>query len=77
MLTCGCLLSSDSQSLLQEHTDLEELPVWILMLRAYGIIAFQFDIHPSILTIQMDMDDKMQLPKALIGGFTGIYFILS
>ncbi|GAB0090493.1 uncharacterized protein DMENIID0001_052290 [Sergentomyia squamirostris] len=25
------------------------------LLRAYGIIAFQFDIHPMLLTIQMDM----------------------
>lgn len=41
------------------------------MLKAYGIIAFMFDIHPAVLTIMVDMDDKKKLPIALFGAFGG------
>lgn len=48
-------------------------PQWGLMLKAFGIIAFLFDIHPSVLTILVDMDDKKKLPVVLLGGFGGKY----
>lgn len=44
-------------------------PLWNSVLTAYGILAFQFDIHPTILTIQVDMVDKRQIHKAIIGAF--------
>ncbi|XP_059055762.1 proton-coupled amino acid transporter 2-like [Achroia grisella] len=36
---------------------------------AYGIIAFQFDIHPLLLTIQVDMKDGRKINTAVMGGF--------
>ncbi|XP_041975661.1 probable sodium-coupled neutral amino acid transporter 6 isoform X2 [Aricia agestis] len=36
---------------------------------AYGIMAFQFDIHPMLLTLQVDMADGRRVNSALLGGF--------
>ncbi|CAG9806548.1 unnamed protein product [Chironomus riparius] len=46
-------------------------PPWMNLLKAYGIIAFQFDIHPMLLTIQVDMQDKTKIGRAV---FSGIVF---
>lgn len=45
--------------------------IWTNMLTAYGIITFQFDIHPTILTIHVDMDEKKKITKVIIVGFLG------
>ncbi|CAH0717740.1 unnamed protein product, partial [Brenthis ino] len=46
---------------------------------AYGIIAFQFDIHPMLLTLQVDMKDSRKINSAVLGGFivTGIMFMIT
>ncbi|XP_049879990.1 probable sodium-coupled neutral amino acid transporter 6 [Pectinophora gossypiella] len=46
---------------------------------AYGIIAFQFDIHPMLLTIQVDMKDSRRVHWAALGGFlfTGALFAVT
>ncbi|XP_019533814.3 uncharacterized protein LOC109405236 [Aedes albopictus] len=44
------------------------MPSWIRLLKAYGIIAFQFDIHPMLLTIQVDMEKKRKIGKAVFLG---------
>lgn len=38
------------------------------LLKTYGIIAFQFDIHPMLLTIQVDMQQKQRIGKAVCSG---------
>lgn len=43
-------------------------PSWLRLLKAYGIIAFQFDIHPMLLTIQVDMEKKRKIGKAVFLG---------
>ncbi|KAB0790426.1 hypothetical protein PPYR_08327 [Photinus pyralis] len=43
--------------------------VWQNLLSGYGIITFQYDIHPTILTILVDMQNKMEIGKAVLGGF--------
>lgn len=43
-------------------------PPFINLLKAYGIISFQFDIHPMLLTIQVDMEDKRKIGRAVFGG---------
>lgn len=71
LLINGCLLFSEKESNSQETPLQKEImPQWKNVLKAYGIIAFQFDIHPSILTIQVDMLEKSNLSKAIIGGFS-------
>ncbi|XP_058058636.1 uncharacterized protein LOC131209560 [Anopheles bellator] len=44
------------------------LPPVVQLLKAYGIIAFQFDIHPMLLTIQVDMQHKRHIGKAVLYG---------
>ncbi|CAH2097561.1 unnamed protein product [Euphydryas editha] len=46
---------------------------------AYGIIAFQFDIHPMLLTLQVDMKDSRKINRAVLGGFfiTGLMFTVT
>lgn len=51
-----------------------EFSLWQNIFSAYGILAFQFDIHPTILTIQVDMTDKSKIDKAVIGGFASIFY---
>lgn len=46
-----------------------EEPFWRTILLAYGILSFQFDVHPTILTIQMDMNDKTKLSFAVFVAF--------
>jgi solute carrier family 32 (vesicular inhibitory amino acid transporter) len=43
-------------------------PPLLNLLKAYGIISFQFDIHPMLLTIQVDMQDKSKIGRAVFGG---------
>ncbi|XP_069686432.1 uncharacterized protein [Periplaneta americana] len=45
----------------------------------YGILAFQFDIHPMVLTIQVDMRNKQDLGCAIMIGFivTGGLFLVT
>lgn len=44
---------------------------WENILSLYGVLSFQFDIHPSILIIYNDMKQKSEMHQALIGGFLG------
>ncbi|XP_046973426.1 amino acid transporter AVT1B-like [Vanessa cardui] len=46
---------------------------------AYGIIAFQFDIHPMLLTLQVDMKDSRKINSAVLGAFTitGLLFTVT
>ncbi|EDV53767.1 uncharacterized protein LOC6554267 [Drosophila erecta] len=45
-----------------------ELPGFLTVLNSYSILAFQFDIHPVLLNLQIDMKHKSQVSwAALIG----------
>lgn len=46
-------------------------PKFESLLKAYGIIAFQFDIHPMLLTIEVDMEKKQRIGKAVTYGILG------
>ena len=50
-----------------EDFDLSTPPL-LNLLKAYGIISFQFDIHPMLLTIQADMQNKKKIGKAVCLG---------
>lgn len=56
-----------------------DLPSWQNVLKAYGIIAFQFDIHPMLLTIQVDMEKKRKIGKAVSLGIlcTGVMSMIT
>ncbi|XP_076030772.1 uncharacterized protein LOC143018980 [Oratosquilla oratoria] len=45
-------------------------PTWAAVAYCFGAVAFQFDIHPMILTVAMDMKEKFRLPLVVMSGFT-------
>ncbi|XP_013115946.1 uncharacterized protein LOC106093442 [Stomoxys calcitrans] len=47
-----------------------ELPPFLTILSGYSILAFQFDIHPMLLTLQIDMQQKHQVAWAAFSGIT-------
>ncbi|XP_060517056.1 uncharacterized protein LOC132696319 [Cylas formicarius] len=70
LLICGCLLLTPGASNPETPASFEtNLPLWQTLLLAYGIVAFQFDVHPTVLTIQMDMYDKSKLHLAVTWAF--------
>lgn len=62
----GCIIF-DARNIVP--TPSNPVPLWNSVITAYGILAFQFDIHPTVLTIQVDMVDKRQIHKAVMGAF--------
>jgi len=50
---------------------------WESLAIAYGILAFQFDIHPTILSVQMDMEKRDQLAQPILAAFLSKNYILS
>ncbi|KAL1494272.1 hypothetical protein ABEB36_009896 [Hypothenemus hampei] len=77
LLTCGCLIFTNGTPVPPEINFDSNLDLWKLLMIAYGIVAFQFDIHPTILTIQMDMKNKRKLPNVILGGFLVSLFMFS
>lgn len=74
LLVTASLISADPTPL-QSNSNLTR-PFWELMFTAYGIISFQYDIHPSILTIHLDMKEKSKLTIAIIGGFLSKFLLV-
>ncbi|VEN57605.1 unnamed protein product [Callosobruchus maculatus] len=68
VLSCGCLIFSGNGAT-PVAQPVEDIASWRKILEAYGIITFLFDIHPTVLTIQVDMRNKYRLTRALLGGF--------
>lgn len=68
MLVLGCIIF-DSRT--TEERPAPDVSLWNLLLTAYGILVFQFDIHPTILTIQVDMIEKRRITKSILVGFMG------
>lgn len=50
-------------------------PPILNLLKAYGIISFQFDIHPMLLTIQVDMEEKKKIGRAVFSGLLTTCFL--
>ncbi|KXZ75910.1 uncharacterized protein mah isoform X2 [Tribolium castaneum] len=69
LLVTECLIFSSRTPTTTDDSFQTEQSFWELMFICYGIISFQFDIHPSILTIQVDMREKSKLNSAVLGGF--------
>lgn len=43
-------------------------------LKVYGMIAFQFDIHPMLMTIEVDMQEKHKIANVVCYGLSGMKF---
>lgn len=53
-----------------------ELPSFLTILNGYSVLAFQFDIHPMLLTLQIDMQKKSQVYWAAFSGIMGKFIKL-
>lgn len=73
VLIWSCILESESISMSQEHFRgivLDE-PNYPNLLQVYGMITFQFDIHPMLMTIEVDMTQKHKIGKVVCYGLLG------
>ncbi|KAK9496582.1 hypothetical protein O3M35_013142 [Rhynocoris fuscipes] len=74
VLTWYCLIDTPSQpNITIPQPSIESTLI------AYGILAFQFDVHPMLLTIQMDMKNKNDLGCAILIAFliSGFLFLIT
>lgn len=46
-------------------------PNYLNLLQVYGMITFQFDIHPMLMTIEVDMAQKHKIGKVVCCGLLG------
>lgn len=65
VLTWWCLLNEPPLDRIEIPS-----PSWQSVAVAYGILSFQFDIHPVLLTVQVDMADKSKLDRAILAAFS-------
>lgn len=70
VLTWYCIIADDRDFDTSTRNGLI-YPSFGSLLKAYGIIAFQFDIHPMLLTIEVDMEEKHKISKAVTIGILG------
>lgn len=54
------------------HLTVVDEPDYVTMLKVYGMIAFQFDVHPMLMTIEVDMQDKRKIGNAVCYAFAGM-----
>ncbi|XP_046751519.1 amino acid transporter AVT1C isoform X2 [Diprion similis] len=75
-LTWWCIASDD---VIAEPKPVPLWPPWERFISGYAILAFQFDVHPTLMTIQVDMLQPKDVSKAVISSFlfTGTLFTVS
>lgn len=44
-------------------------PTWDKFISGYSMLAFQFDVHPTVMTIQVDMKRPREINKAIVLSF--------
>ncbi|KAM0729476.1 Amino acid transporter AVT1C [Formica fusca] len=44
-------------------------PTWDKFISGYGMLAFQFDVHPTLMTIQVDMRQPRDIDRAIFSSF--------
>ncbi|CAG4939069.1 unnamed protein product [Colias eurytheme] len=76
--TWTCIITDDTSPPASGDV-LEYRPSTRDFLVAYGIMVYQFDIHPMLLTLQVDMKDSRRIHTAVLGGFavTGAMFTVT
>ncbi|EFN79625.1 amino acid transporter AVT1B [Harpegnathos saltator] len=50
-------------------TPITTSPTWDKFISGYGMLAFQFDVHPTLMTIQVDMRQPQDIDKAVLFSF--------
>ncbi|XP_072748763.1 uncharacterized protein Mah isoform X2 [Anoplolepis gracilipes] len=52
-------------------------PTWDKFISGYGMLAFQFDVHPTLMTIQVDMRQPRDVDKAIFFSFLTSGFLFT
>lgn len=69
MLTWASVLKESDDPNIVKTTEFDPfMPPFLNIMKAYGIISFQFDIHPMLLTIAVDMQNRKEIGRAVFGG---------
>ncbi|XP_018357884.1 PREDICTED: proton-coupled amino acid transporter 4 [Trachymyrmex cornetzi] len=60
-------------------TPITTSPTWDKFISGYGMLAFQFDVHPTLMTVQVDMCRPRDIDKAIFFSFiaSGSLFIVT
>ncbi|XP_024938077.1 amino acid transporter AVT1D isoform X2 [Cephus cinctus] len=66
LLIWWCIISDVNPSKVQA---IPSTPSWDKFVSAYGMLAFQFDVHPTLMTIQVDMRRPKEIQKAVLLAF--------
>ncbi|XP_003399783.3 amino acid transporter AVT1B [Bombus terrestris] len=61
-------------SIVTDDRELDIIPVatspsWEKFISGYGMLAFQFDVHPTLMTVQVDMHRPQDINKAVVISF--------
>ncbi|XP_014483435.1 PREDICTED: uncharacterized protein LOC106748978 [Dinoponera quadriceps] len=66
ILVWWSIITDDRMSM---ATPIATSPTWDKFISGYGILAFQFDVHPTLMTIQVDMRRPRDIDKAVLFSF--------
>lgn len=71
-LIWACILQGESMTPQQHFQGIKlDEPNYLNLLQVYGMITFQFDIHPMLMTIEVDMTQKHKIGKVVCYGLMG------
>ncbi|XP_076235613.1 solute carrier family member mahogany isoform X2 [Calliopsis andreniformis] len=65
-LTWWCIIADDREL---NAMPVPTAPTWDKFISGYGMLAFQFDVHPTLMTVQVDMRRPQDISKAVITSF--------
>ncbi|XP_011696871.1 PREDICTED: uncharacterized protein LOC105455328 isoform X1 [Wasmannia auropunctata] len=76
VLTWWSIIADDRTS---DVAPIATSPTWDKFISGYGMLAFQFDVHPTLMTIQVDMRRPRDIDKAVFFSFmvSGSLFIVT
>ncbi|CAL7952059.1 unnamed protein product [Xylocopa violacea] len=76
LLIWWCIIT-DNREL--DMTPIPTSPSWDKFISGYGMLAFQFDVHPTLMTVQVDMRRPQDINKAVIISFlvSGSLFVVT
>ncbi|CAK9797446.1 Amino acid transporter AVT1C [Anthophora plagiata] len=76
LLIWWCIIT-DNREL--DITPVSTSPSWDKFISGYGMLAFQFDVHPTLMTVQVDMRRPQDINKAVVMSFlvSGSLFVVT
>ncbi|XP_029045241.1 amino acid transporter AVT1B isoform X3 [Osmia bicornis bicornis] len=76
VLIWWCIITDDREL---NTTPIPVSPTWDKLISGYGMLAFQFDVHPTLMTVQVDMRRPQDINKAVIISFlvSGSLFVVT